>query len=171
KLALSFNKLNDDDAACLAEGLTHNKNLVELDLRANNIRDKGAEILANDVVMHAPKLRKFCLYGNPLGEIGAKSLLAAIKINTELHVMNMDYSLSVYDETQYYAYLNQVGRRLLKKRDFHPALWTVVMERAKRISLETRGVCTEADLIYPFVRDPAVFNAWQQSKEDKTEKR
>jgi Ran GTPase-activating protein (RanGAP) involved in mRNA processing and transport len=163
-LALSFNKLNDDDAECLAVGLKANKDLVELDLRANNIRDKGAAVLAEEVVMNAPKLRKFCLYGNPLGEQGAKSLLVAIRKNTELVAMNMDYSLSVYDETQYYAYLNQVGRRLLKEQDFNPALWTVVMERAKRLSLDTRGVCTAADLIFPFVRDPAVFGAWQQSK-------
>mmetsp|Transcript_16289 Transcript_16289/g.29207 ORF Transcript_16289/g.29207 Transcript_16289/m.29207 type:complete len:466 (-) Transcript_16289:1396-2793(-) len=157
-LTLSFNKLNDSDAEALAEGLKENKSLTEIDLRANNIRDKGASALAEGVVSQSPTLEKFCMYGNPLGDNGAAALLAAIRQNSRIQVMNMDYNLSVYDEIQYYAYLNQVGRRLLEVDDLNPALWTVIIQRAQRTSLETRGVCTAADLIFPFVRDPSVFN-------------
>jgi Ran GTPase-activating protein (RanGAP) involved in mRNA processing and transport len=157
-LTLSFNKLNDMDAECLAEALKNNKTLLEIDLRANNIRDKGTVALARGVVSHSPTLQKFCLYGNPLGREGAESLLDAIRLNSEIQIMNMDYNLSVYDEIQYYVYLNQVGRRLLKEDKINPAVWILILERAKRLSLETRGVCSAADLIFPFVRDPALFN-------------
>jgi hypothetical protein len=155
-LILSFNKLHDADAARLAEGLKMHNNLVEIDLRANNIRDSGAVALAEKVVSRCPKLRKFCLYGNPLGERGSRSLLTAIKANTEVEIMNMDYGLPAYDKIHYYAFLNQVGRRVLKEDDFNPALWSIVIQRANHLSLDTRGVCTAADLIYPFIRESTV---------------
>jgi hypothetical protein len=154
---LSFNKLHDADATCLAEALKKHPNLIEIDRRANNIRDSGAAALAEKVVSHSPKLRKFCLSGNPLGEKGARCLLAAIKANTEVEIMNMDYGLPTYDKIHYYAYLNQVGRRVLKQDDFNPALWSIIIPRANLTSLETRGVCTAADLIYPFIRESTVL--------------
>ena len=160
-LILSFNKLNDDDATLLAMGLANNTSLEEIDLRANNIRDVGTVALANGVVRNSPTLKKFCMYGNPLGEVGAQSLLDAIRINTEIVIMNMDYNLSVYDKIQYYAYLNQVGRRLLKDENTNRAIWSTIIERAKTISQESRGVCTAADLIFPLVRDPALFTGFR----------
>jgi hypothetical protein len=126
-----------------------------------NIRDVGTVALANGVVRESPTLKKFWMYGNPLGEVGARSLLGAICINTEIEVMNMDYNLSVYDKIQYYAYLNQVGRRLLKDENTNRALWSIIIERAKTISQESRGVCTAADLTFPIVRDPALFNGFR----------
>ncbi|KAG7370861.1 leucine rich repeat LRR-containing protein [Nitzschia inconspicua] len=166
-LILAFNKLNDTDAICLAEGLHGHPDLAEIDLRANNIRDAGAVALAEKVLSCSPKLRKFCLYGNPLGEIGGHSVLAAIQANTEVETINMDYGMPAYDKIHYYAYLNQVGRRLMKEEDFNPALWPIIIERARRTSLETRGVCTAADLIYPFVRESTMLNRGMDLRQER----
>jgi Ran GTPase-activating protein (RanGAP) involved in mRNA processing and transport len=167
-LVMAFNKLNDKDAVCLAMGLQSHSQLVELDLRANNIRDVGAVMLAEKVLKCLPNLRKFCLYGNPLGEMGAHKLLEAIQVNTEVEIINMDYGMPAYDKIHYYAYLNQVGRRLMKEEDLNPALWTVVLQRAQRLSLETRGVCSAADLIYPFIRESTMFNRDMNSQNNRT---
>lgn len=157
-LSLAFNKLNDADAVLLGEGLREIDSLEEIDLRANNIRDAGAVALADNVLRRAVKLRKFCLYGNPLGKVGAHSLLSAIQDNAEVEIINMDYGLPDYDKIHYFAYLNQAGRRLMKHEDFNLALWTVVIERARRISQESRGVCSAAELIYPFIRESNILH-------------
>jgi Ran GTPase-activating protein (RanGAP) involved in mRNA processing and transport len=155
-LSLSFNKLNDNDAQSLALGLRSNNVLQELDLRANNIRDAGTVALAEQLVAKTTSLRKLFLFGNPFGETGAQALLKAISGNSDMETLNMDYNTCSYDAIQFYTYLNQAGRRLLKDDRLNLALWPLVLERAQKVSLKSRGVCTDADLLFHLVRGPAL---------------
>ena len=156
-LSLSFNKLNDNDAESLAKVLRQNTTLQELDLRANNIRDRGVIALATELVQQST-LRNLFLFGNPFGEQGANVLLEAIRHNTVLQVLNMDYNSRSYEEIQYYACLNHAGRKLLKTELVCPAIWPLVFERAEIVSRRSRGVCSGPDVIYHLLRGPAVLN-------------
>lgn len=156
ELALSFNKLNDSDAETLARGLRGNTSLRKLDLRANNIRDAGAIAIAENLVNHAA-LTKLYMFGNPFGGEGAFALLNAIRCNFEMSILNMDYNTCFYESIQFYSYLNQAGRRILKRTSFNPALWPLVLARAKDVSDKSRGVCTHADIVFHLVQAPLLL--------------
>jgi Ran GTPase-activating protein (RanGAP) involved in mRNA processing and transport len=156
-LSLSFNKLNDNDAETLAKVLSQNTTMRELDLRANNIRDRGVIAMATELVQQST-LRNLFLFGNPFGEEGANALLEAIRHNTNIQVLNMDYNSCSYEEIQYYACLNHAGRKLLKMEQVHPAIWPLVLERAEIVSSRSRGVCSGPDVIYHLLRGPAVLH-------------
>jgi Ran GTPase-activating protein (RanGAP) involved in mRNA processing and transport len=159
--------LNNDDATILAVALQHNTTLEDLDLRANNIRDNGVVSLAEYLVggrrqtSNDTNLTKLSLFGNPFGEMGGQSLLAGIRHNTNLKVLNMEYNLSQYDTIQFYTFLNRMGRRVLKEgHAVLPGVWPMILEQANgRFASHTRGICTPNDLLYTFLRDPAVFGS------------
>lgn len=159
---MSFNKLNDADASCLAVGLKGNSTLMELDLRANNIRDEGVAALSEHVVGGSVEvgLKKFFLFGNPFGEPGGQSLLKAMRRNTFIEALSMECNLSTYDTIQYYIFLNKMGRRLMKHgHEVNTGVWPLILERANgRLANETRGAWTPNDLLFSFLRDSAVFN-------------
>jgi hypothetical protein len=62
--------------------------------------------------------------------------------------------LRAYEGIQFYEYLNEEAGQplLLKEEHLNPIVWPIVMERAKQVSVESRGICTEADLIFHLVR-------------------
>jgi Ran GTPase-activating protein (RanGAP) involved in mRNA processing and transport len=152
-LILSFNKLNDTDAETLAHGLRNNRVLQELDLRANRIRDAGTIALAEHLVANQhTSLIKLFLFGNPFGGEGGRALLQSIRGNSEMVILNMDYNSCSYDEIQFCTYLNRAGRRLLKEDRLNPAIWPLVLERAQNVSRGSRGICTDADLLFELVR-------------------
>ena len=95
---------------------------------------------------------KLFLFGNPIGVAGAEGLLQAIRENSEMIVLNMDYNTCSYDQIQFYTYLNQAGRRLFKAGRFNHALWPLVLERVSKVSGDARGICTDADLIFELFR-------------------
>ena len=139
--------------AVLAEGLRNNTVLEHLDLRANNIRDAGVVSLAENLVANSSSsLQKLFLFGNPFGEAGSQALLQAIPGNLELTVLNMDYHSCLYDRIQYYVCLNQSGRKVLRDESLNPALWPLIFEKASRVSRNSRGICTETDLIFPWIQ-------------------
>ena len=147
KLSLSFNKLNDADAEMLAFGLRSTNSLVDLDLRANKIRNAGTKAIANCLLSQS-SIRKLFLFGNQCGATGARALLEAIRQNKQILVLNMDYNNCDYHSIQFWSYLNQAGRRIMKEDHFHPGLWPQVLARAGKISRGSRGICTHADLIF-----------------------
>lgn len=151
-LTLSFNKLNDNDANILAIFLSHNRVLQHLDLRANNIRNAGIASIAENLVTKHTSLKRLFLFGNPFGEEGAKALLTAIRGNLDMLVLNMDYNSCTYEEIQFYTHLNQAGRALLKEDRLNPAIWPLVLERTREVSQKSRGICTNADLIFELLR-------------------
>ena len=155
-LVLSFNKLNDADAKMLAFGLRDNRSLQKLDLRANNIRDDGTIAIAEQLVTHS-SLKKLYLFGNPFRKDGAAALLKAIRGNLDMEILNMDYNIGLYDSIQFFTYLNQAGRRLLKDDSFNPALWPSVLTRAKQVSEHSHQVCTHEDIIFNLVQGPALI--------------
>eukprot|EP00980_Cylindrotheca_fusiformis_P019277 scaffold6591_cov106-Cylindrotheca_fusiformis.AAC.7 len=145
-LNLSFNRLNDTDVESIAGSLVRNQTLEELDLRANKIGIVGEQAIA-EYLRTQPRLRKLFLFGNPLGEKGDAALLDAIAGNSTLEVLNLGYTSPYYHEIQFYACLNQAGRRLFKQ-SINPALWSLVLERTASVSKKSRGACTTADLIF-----------------------
>jgi Ran GTPase-activating protein (RanGAP) involved in mRNA processing and transport len=151
ELILSFNKLNDADAQTLASGLHGNRSLRKLDLRANNIRDAGAVAIAENLVNHSA-LKQLFMFGNPFRRGGSIALLNAIRYNFELEILNMDYNTCFYDSIQFFSYLNQAGRRILKDDSFNPALWPLVLVRAKSISDRSRGICMHAEIVFQLVQ-------------------
>ena len=179
-LKLAFNKLNDDDAKILASGFQPSETqqrpnsssscccctLQELDLRSNNIRNEGIVAIAEKIITTSTSLQKLFLFGNPISINGANAWLKAISDhNTILEVLNIDYSTLWYTQIQFYTYLNRAGRRLLSSRqigndhnntivlveDLNPALWPVILGRARKISLGSLGVCTQSDLIFQLI--------------------
>lgn len=155
ELILSFNKLDDTDAEMLAYGLKENHTLQTLDLRANNIRDAGTIAIADQLVAQS-SLKKLFLFGNPFRKDGASALLTAIRNNAEMEVLNMDYNVCFYDSIQFYCYLNQAGRHLLKNDTFNPALWPLVLARAKQVSEHSHQVCTQQDIIFYLIQGPTL---------------
>jgi hypothetical protein len=155
-LKMSFNKLNDVDAEIIAVGLRNNRTLRELDLRANKIRHQGIVALAENVVRPNNSLVKLFLFGNPIIYQGAMALLDAIQENVTIEVLNMDFCTVSYNAIQFYTCLNRAGRRLLRDNSLNPALWPMVLERAKKVSTGSMGACSHADLIFQLVCGPAL---------------
>ena len=162
-LILSFNKLTDSDVDILAAGLENNRVLEELDLRANRIGDLGAQTLAKKLVAQKNScLQKLFLFGNPLGEKGTVSLLQAISVNTIMIVLNLGYTSCYYDEIQFNTCLNRAGRRLLTEEPT-PALWPLVLEHTRKVSHQSRGICSSADLLFYMIRHgPALLELSNQ---------
>lgn len=154
-LNLSFCKLNNDDAAVLATCLAANHTLQDLDLRSNDIRDKGILALAG-YLRSSPPLKKIYLFGNPFREVGAASLFKAIKVNTILQILNMGYSSCYYDAVQYFTCLNRAGRGLCSQNP-NPAIWPLVLERCEAISRTSRGTCSDGDLIFTLLNGPVLM--------------
>jgi hypothetical protein len=156
-LNLSFNKINDRDVELIATCLKGNQVLEELDLRVNKIGNVGSQAIAK-YLLTQPCLKKLFMFGNPMGDEGAAALFKAITGNSILEILNMGYTSCYYDNIQFYTCLNRAGRRLLKQ-SINPALWPLVLERTAAVSKTSRGVCTDADLIFHLLHGSALMGA------------
>lgn len=111
----------------------------------------------NDVIVYDlkfesnPRRQKLFLFGNPLGEKGTVSLLQAISVNTTMVVLNLGYTSCYYDEIQFNTCLNRAGRRLLTEEPI-PALWPFVLDHTRKVSQQSRGICSSADLLFYMIR-------------------
>jgi tetratricopeptide (TPR) repeat protein len=76
-LILSSGNMGDDGAVSIASALLFNTSLRTLAIGPNEIGEAGAVALARTFLNHNYSLRHLCVDHNPLGPVGARSLLSA----------------------------------------------------------------------------------------------
>mmetsp|Transcript_22581 Transcript_22581/g.42113 ORF Transcript_22581/g.42113 Transcript_22581/m.42113 type:complete len:1139 (+) Transcript_22581:708-4124(+) len=73
-LDLSYNAIGSDGGKIIGESLYENKTMEILSLASNNIDGEACFVICA-ATEHNFTLRKLCLDGNPIGEMGAKSIM------------------------------------------------------------------------------------------------
>ena len=131
-LHLCGNQLTDDDVGDIMES---SLSLFTLNLSMNSITDIGADIISDLIANNEGSLKRLLLENNPMTESGADSLLQGISMNTELIELSLPHEFpEVQYRVNYYARLNQGGRRLVVKNiDLPAGLWSRVIERANKM--------------------------------------
>ena len=104
KVDLSDNKIGDDGARALAEGLMLCSNLVDVDLMDNAIGDEGAVALAEGLV-HCRCLENLLLDSNSIGDDGAKGLADVLVKCENLKSLSLDRNN-----------IGDVGAKVLKRQ-------------------------------------------------------
>jgi len=80
-MRLSFMSLTDEDLTELLPFMKGNKDLVELDLSHNSIKDQGVQSLVGALANGAaPNLRELRLYSNEFGELGQTMLTQGLPV-------------------------------------------------------------------------------------------
>ena len=90
KLNLSGNKITDEGAKKLAEGILNqvNTTLQELNISSNKITDEGAKKLAEGIQVNTT-LQELNISSNKITDEGAKGLGEAIQVNRTLQELNI----------------------------------------------------------------------------------
>ncbi|KAM7395453.1 hypothetical protein PAMA_006960 [Pampus argenteus] len=91
QLQLSWNGFSRAESESLGQALRENSTLVVLDLRSNRIDDQAVTLLCQGLATN-DTLRVLKLSHNPLTNIGALTLLKAVKNNTKSAVEEIDIS-------------------------------------------------------------------------------
>ncbi|KAM7367955.1 hypothetical protein PAMP_014217 [Pampus punctatissimus] len=91
QLQLSWNGFSRVESESLGQALRENSTLVMLDLRSNRIDDQAVTLLCEGLAKN-DTLRFLKLSHNPLTNIGALTLLKAVKNNTKSAVEEIDIS-------------------------------------------------------------------------------
>lgn len=80
-MRMSFMSLTDEDLIELLKYMKDNKDLVELDLSHNSIKDHGVQALVGALANgSAPNLRELRLYSNEFGELGQTMLTQGLPV-------------------------------------------------------------------------------------------
>mmetsp|Transcript_11921 Transcript_11921/g.17090 ORF Transcript_11921/g.17090 Transcript_11921/m.17090 type:complete len:262 (-) Transcript_11921:165-950(-) len=146
-LYFNFNRLTNQSAIALAEGLTQNTSLEVLDLSWNKIGDPGAVALA--AMLHHNTTLKYLGLSRNLFELeGAKAIYQALHVNTD--ITRLDFSdnsaqipVQYVLEVERLCLANKYGRKLMSCQDLPSSIWPRVLARKK----EQR----QADMIYYFL--------------------
>jgi Ran GTPase-activating protein (RanGAP) involved in mRNA processing and transport len=98
KLILRVNRILSPGMIQFAEALTEaNKNLLELDLGANMIRDE-ALLALRDLVGYNNTLHKLNLEDNFIGDESGKALLVVLDKNEDSQLISLDFSNNFFSE-------------------------------------------------------------------------
>ena len=94
ELYISKNKLGDDSAVILADGIIKSNTLKLLEIGGNDIRARGAIAIANSLT-HNTTIEVLGISGNPIGRDGAIAIAEAITNNKTLKILYLggDYTL------------------------------------------------------------------------------
>jgi len=80
-IRLSFMQATDEDMAVLVEHLKGNKDVTELDLSHNHIKDTGVQKLVGALAAGAaPELKELRIYNNDFGDLGKVMLTQGLKV-------------------------------------------------------------------------------------------
>jgi hypothetical protein len=155
-LDLSHLNLGNTHATILAQLLTENERLEQLNISFNKINDKGLEIFA----LKLPQMKhlaKVSLLPNLWTK--AKPLCDAMQQNTSVEYLDSLLFLPEATMLRYYTTVNRGGRRLLKNSDSVPlGLWPSILERAGRIKYYVQNEPqARADAIYCLLKNGPVF--------------
>ncbi|XP_066024648.1 NLR family CARD domain-containing protein 3-like isoform X2 [Pocillopora verrucosa] len=90
-LNLSYNRISDAGAACIAEAIKVNKTLTNLDLSWNDISAAGATCIAEAIKVNKT-LTNLNLSKNDFSDAGATCIAEAIKVNKTLTNLNLCYN-------------------------------------------------------------------------------
>jgi hypothetical protein len=161
-LHLCGNYLTDDDVVDIMES---SLSLYTLNLSMNLISDVGTQFISTFIGNNEGSLRRLLLENNPLTEVGAEALLRGISLNTELIELSLPHDFpDEQSRVNYYARLNQGGRRLVVKNvDLPPGLWPRVIERANKMEWDEGewddrlNESGRADITYCLLHGPIFF--------------
>ena len=84
------NKIDSEGANVIAEALTLNTVLTELDLRRNNFRAAGAMAIAEALKVNAVAVTDLNLGCNAIGDGGAMAFAGTLEVNKVLTVLNLE---------------------------------------------------------------------------------
>ena len=149
ELDVPGNCIRDNELECITSALKHNTTLEQLDLSMNEITDRGFQILA-DALPHL-NLKRLFVHGNRDGEKGKQYLLEAMRRGSNLELLRVDSDSQSYEEIRLFGRLNRGGRRVLLDRNFPRSLWPYVLERANRLTFDDDGYNNQvgrAEVIY-----------------------
>ena len=130
--------------------------LQHLDICDDRITDDGVVEFAKCWSSHT-SLCSLWVSGNEMTTRGTKAILEAVKSNPGVTQVGLDTCLRHYAQIQYYALLNQGGRKLLQS-DQHKvplSLWPMVLERAQKVQHSGRHGST-VDILYHLLQGPAL---------------
>mmetsp|Transcript_13740 Transcript_13740/g.26127 ORF Transcript_13740/g.26127 Transcript_13740/m.26127 type:complete len:256 (-) Transcript_13740:132-899(-) len=95
-MRLSFMSVCDEDVSALVEKLKGNKDIEELDLSHNSIKDQGVQALVAALANGAaPNLRELRMYSNEFGELGQTMLTKGLPVfrkKLEVHWKEPSYA-------------------------------------------------------------------------------
>jgi hypothetical protein len=130
---LSRNELTNDDAAVLGRALAQNRTLYELNLSFNNIGDEGMQEFSSYIP--SMRVRRLSIKPNPLGNVGAQSLLDAMKENVHIEFLDslLGFDVHCTRQLRLYTHLNRGGRRILQAENVLVGLWPIIFDRATTI--------------------------------------
>lgn len=95
-MRLSFMSVVDEDLAAVIDKLRDNKEVEELDLSHNSIKDQGVQTLVAALANGAaPNLRELRMYSNEFGELGKTMLIQGLPVfrkKLEVHWKEPSYA-------------------------------------------------------------------------------
>jgi hypothetical protein len=152
-LDLSKNWMYDDAAHYLAESAPLLPRVRQLYLGVNHIGDLGIQSLATSLLtQHWPNLKVMDISNNLFGNVGASSLLEALKRHTNLETLHGCHGCDCSTELSHLTHLNRAGRRLWTSSANAPlGLWPLVLEQVDRTN-PTWNEDDKASVLYSMLR-------------------
>ena len=112
ELNIKLNKLGDDGAELLSEGITNTKTLRVLNISINCIRSSGTTAIA-DALLKNTSLEELYMGDNPIGQDGAMALSNAIANNKKLIILSfLDEDLA---DAEYLLHIDKESAIILIK--------------------------------------------------------
>ena len=90
-LNLSNNKISDDGAAAISDGLKYNITLQELNMSCNGITNEGAKMIGEAIKVNKI-LKELDISHNSMSDDGAAAISDGLKYNISLQEVNMSYN-------------------------------------------------------------------------------
>jgi Ran GTPase-activating protein (RanGAP) involved in mRNA processing and transport len=152
---LSFEscKLNDAQIKLITEGIKENENIIALILRKNNISSQGG-IYISEYVNSNKNMRQLFLGDNKIKDKGLKSLLETLSTSnrniTNLELSNNGFGLDDFNNLIEYLKTNPIlnsldisGNKLALKSSINLGATLCAMKSIKSINMSNMGIISE----------------------------
>lgn len=143
----------------LADALTCNSTLEELNLENDDIDDDGIRVMAKKMP-HFQGLKILRLRNNLFGSGAAEHLLEALQSNTRIQILEIDDWIPCRVYTQLYAHLNRNGRDFMTPNRVPLSNWPIILEHAAGNSIQEDdkklGIQPQ-DIVFQLLQGPALL--------------
>jgi hypothetical protein len=167
RIILEFINTTDQQISVISEGVSRNTEIKEIRLLHHHLSCKGVRILSSWLSKSQTRLRKIYVQGSSIGDLGAFSLLAAVRENPSwLEVVELPRGTRYRCAIQHFADLNKAGWsemiRIESNRVKDIVLWPLVIERANKLEYCSRSpkenAARRVNSLFHLLRGPATLH-------------